>query len=317
MAAANTAGRQRNPAKSATRRLINDFVPPEAVPLHFEVGSLGSRFAAQVIDILISVLAVGSLLLLLGLTDLVPSSAMVLIGSLLLFAIRVPYYTAAELMWNGQTLGKKISRLRVISSDGRGLSAHSVVVRNLMKEAEVFVPGTYLLLGQSADIWTNLITLLWIGILIAVPLFNKKRQRLGDMIAGTYVIHQPDAVLVPDLAAGHASTAGDGERFVFMPHQMDHYGRYELQTLEKVLHLKASRLTPEEYNRHQANMAAIARNIRKKILYEEAVAERDAEAFLNSFYVAQRRYLEQRKLFGDTREDKFHKDDEPEQESGK
>ena len=152
MAVTASTGRQRNPAKSATRRMINDFVPPEAVPLHFEVGSLGSRFGAQIIDILITVLAVGAFLLFLGLTDIVPGSAMTLIGSLLMFAIRVPYYTAAELMWNGQTLGKRTSHLRVVSSDGRGLSAHSVVVRNLMKEAEVFVPGTYLLLGQALDI---------------------------------------------------------------------------------------------------------------------------------------------------------------------
>jgi uncharacterized RDD family membrane protein YckC len=309
MAIADSTARRRNPAKSATRRMINDFVPPEAVPLHFEVGTLGSRFGAQIIDILITVLAVGALLLFLGLTDIVPGSAMTLLGSLLFFAIRVPYYTAAELMWNGQTLGKRISSLRVISSDGRGLSAHSVVVRNLMKEAEVFVPGTYLLVGQALDMWTNIVTLVWIAILIAVPLFNAKRQRLGDMIAGTYVIHQPEAILVPDLAAAKRTGTGD-ERFSFLPHQMDHYGRYELQTLEKVLHLNRSQMSPEEYSRHHNNMSAIARNIRKKIMYEEKVADRDAEAFLDSFYIAQRRYLEQRKLFGDTREDKFHKDDD-------
>jgi len=311
MAVTATTGRRRNPARSATRRMINDFVPPEAVPLHFEVGTLGARFGAQIIDIMITVLAVGAFLLFLGLTDIVPGSAMLLLGSLLMFAIRVPYYTAAELMWNGQTLGKRISRLRVVSSDGRGLSAHSVVVRNLMKEAEVFAPGTYLLLGQALDIWTNITTLVWIAILVAVPLFNAKRQRLGDMIAGTYVIHQPEAILVPDLAAAKRLGAGD-ERFVFLPHQMDHYGRYELQTLEKVLHLNRSRMSPEEHGRHHNNMVAIARNIRKKILYEEALADRDAEAFLDSFYIAQRRYLEQRKLFGDTREDKFHNDDDSE-----
>jgi len=301
--------RKRNPARSATRRMINDFIPPEAVPLHFEVGALGSRFGAQIIDILITSLAVGALILLLVLVRIVPGSAIILLASLLFFAIRVPYYTVAELLWNGQTLGKRICRLRVISADGRGLSSHSVVVRNLMKEAEVFVPGTYLLAGQALDVWTNVITLVWIAVLVAVPLFNAKRQRLGDMIAGTYVIHQPDAVLLPDLAeSGHRRRTAE-ERFVFLPHQLDHYGRYELQTLEKVLHVNRSRLSPAEYSRHTGNMAAIAANICRKITYEERVADRDAEAFLNAFYIAQRRYLEQRKLFGDAREDKFHKDD--------
>jgi uncharacterized RDD family membrane protein YckC len=309
MAAAARAGRQRKPARASARRMINDFVPPEAVPLHFEVGTLGARFGAQLIDIFITVLAVGALLLFLALTDLLPGSAIVLLGSLLMFSIRVPYYVAAELMWNGQTLGKRVCRLRVVSSDGKGLSAHSVVVRNLMKEVEVFAPGTYLLVGQALDIWTNIITLVWITILIAVPLFNAKRQRLGDMIGGTYVIHQPEAILVPDLAADKRRSV-QSERFVFLPHQMDHYGRYELQTLERVLHLDRSRMTPEEHGRHQNNMVAIARNIRKKIEYEEPVSDREAAAFLDSFYIAQRRYLEQRKLFGDTREDKFHNDED-------
>ncbi len=312
MAVTAGADRKRRPARAAMRRMINDFIPPEAVPLHFEVGTLGSRFAAQIIDILITVLAVGALLLFLGLTDIVPSSAMVVLGSLLFFAIRVPYYTATELMWNGQTLGKRICRLRVISSDGTGLSAHSVVVRNLMKEVEVFAPGTYLLVGRYLDIWTNLITLAWIAILIAVPLFNRRRQRLGDMIAGTYVIHQPEAILVPDLAAA-SRPAATGEKFVFLPHQLDHYGRYELQTLERVLHLDRPGMTPEEYARHHQNLLAIAGNIRRKIQYEDPVPDGDAKAFLDAFYVAQRRYLEQRKLFGDAREDKFHRDgDTPE-----
>ena len=309
MARAATADqRRRKPSKSATRRMINDFLPPEAVPLHFEVGSLGARFGAQVIDLAITGLGVFALVLLLYLVDIVPESAIVLIGSLLFFAIRVPYYTAAELVWNGQTLGKRITRLRVVSSDGRGLSTHSVVVRNLMKEAEVFMPGTYLVAGEHLDVWTNIVTLAWIGVLIAVPLLNRKRQRLGDIIAGTYVIHQPDAVLMPDLAQS-VSREQPQERFTFLPHQLDHYGRYELQTLEKVLHVNASQMTKEEQDRHRENLYAIVSNICRKITYEERVDNRDAEEFLNAFYIAQRRYLEQRKLFGDAREDKFHKEE--------
>lgn len=316
MAVTTDTARRRKPARSTARRMINDFIPPEAVPLHFEVGTLGARFAAQVIDILITVFTVGALLLFLRLTEIVPSSAMVLLGSLLFFAMRVPYYIASELMWNGQTLGKRVCRLRVISSDGGGLTAHSVVVRNLMKEVEVFAPGIYLLVGKYMDIWTNLTTLAWIAVLIAVPLFNRRRQRLGDMIAGTYVIHQPEAILVPDLAAASRPAAAN-EKFVFLPHQLDHYGRYELQTLERVLHLDRPGMTLDERDRHQQNLMAIARNIRRKIQYEEPVADHDTKAFLDAFYVAQRRYLEQRKLFGDAREDKFHRDGGVPEDAGK
>src|SRR3546814_9041735 len=100
-----------------------------------------------------------------------------------------------------------------------------------MKEAEVFVPGTWLLLG-GGDPWSDSVVLAWVAVLVAVPRFNARRQRIGDMIAGTIVIRQPQAVLLPDLTA---RPAAEHNRFVFDSTQLDHYGRYELQTLEQVL----------------------------------------------------------------------------------
>ena len=69
-----------------------------------------------------------------------------------------------------------------VAADGSGLTAHAVVVRNLMKEVEVFAPGTWLLAG-GGDLVSSLAVLAWIGVLLAVPLFNRRRQRIGDIIA--------------------------------------------------------------------------------------------------------------------------------------
>src|SRR3546814_12824423 len=68
----------------------------------------------------------------------------VAVGALLFFAIRTPYYVASELLWNGQTLGKRMHGLRVVAVDGRGLTPPAVVGPNLRKEAAVFVPRTWL-----------------------------------------------------------------------------------------------------------------------------------------------------------------------------
>ncbi len=194
-------------------------------------------------------------------------------------------------------------RLRVISADGRGLTTHAVVVRNLMKEMEVFVPGTWLLVGAESGAATQAVVLAWIAVLVAIPRFNARRQRIGDMIAGTVVIIQPQAVLMPDLTAGRAPVR---ERFVFDAGQLDHYGRYELQTLEQVLQTE-TRGPAGTRDRRRASLASISRAIRTKIGYREAVADDDAVAFLRAFYAAQRAYLEQRQLFGESREDKFHR----------
>ncbi|MEM1297800.1 MAG: RDD family protein, partial [Pseudomonadota bacterium] len=182
------------------RGQIRDFLPPEGVPLKFETAGLGLRFGAQLLDIVLTMLAIGAFLLLLAIMDILPSTALWTLFSLLFFLIRAPYYILAEILWNGQTLGKRICRIRVIGADGRSLRPYQVAARNLMKEAEVFYPGTMLLAAQGMGILGNIILLIWITILLAVPLMNRKRQRLGDMIANTYVIHQPQALLMPDVS---------------------------------------------------------------------------------------------------------------------
>ncbi len=299
--------RHRRRTEPAKPRLIRDFCPPEGVPLNFEVAGLGMRFAAQITDLLLTGAFVIALMVLLSLSDLLPWTVISTIGSLLFFLIRAPYYVLAELIWNGQTLGKRICRLRVVSADGRSLRPYAVTVRNLLKELEVFVPGTYLVAAPYLGPGEYILLLVWIAILLAVPLFNRKRQRLGDMIANTYVIHQPQTLLMPDLSTRVAEATR--ERFTFLAHQLDHYGAFELQTLERVLHVKTKGLNREVLSRHAENLVAIADKIRTKIEYLEPVADEDVPEFLEAFYVAQRRYLESRKLFGDARADKFHGDD--------
>jgi uncharacterized RDD family membrane protein YckC len=304
------AEKARKSRQSRERRMIRDFLPPEGVPLNFEIAGLGMRLAAQLTDLLLTSLFVIALLMVLSAMDALSWNSFGILFSLLFFFIRAPYYIVTELIWNGQTLGKRICNLRVVSADGRSLQPYAITVRNLMKEIEIFYPGTMMLTAAYLSPFEYIVMLVWIGILLAVPLTNKKRQRMGDMIANTYVIHQPQAILLPDLSTRTA--AETRERFTFLAHQLDHYGAYELQTLEKVLHVKTEGFGKDVAERHQTNMLAISDKIRAKIDYTDKVETREVAEFLEAFYVAQRRYLESRKLFGDAREDKFHKEDEPE-----
>jgi len=293
-------------AGQGVRRRLAELTPPEGVPLHFAVADLGIRIAAQLTDLLLTFGFVVALVVLLAMSGLVGGPGLVLVGALSFFMLRVPYYSITELLWNGQTLGKRICRLRVVSADGRSLSPYSVVVRNLMKEAEVFTPATYLVVGQELGPWAYGIVLAWVAILIAVPLFNRRRQRLGDMIANTCVILQPQAMLLPDLAG--AASRGPDARFTFSPQQLDQYGRYELQMLEQYLRFDPLHMSAATQLGRQRTLVAICDKIRAKIGYPEAIRDQDAQAFLVAFYTAQRAYLEQRKLLGDAREDKFHRD---------
>jgi uncharacterized RDD family membrane protein YckC len=275
-----------------------NILPPEAVPIRLEIASGGARFGAQALDILITFGGLFLLFWALIWANVLDWSMLATLFFLLVFLIRVPYYILSELVWNGRTIGKRIVRIKVISADGQRLTPHQIVARNLMKEVEVFMPATTLLSGSFQSGWVGLALTLWMVLVLCVPLFNKRRQRLGDMIAGTLVVDQPTAVLLPDLAATQG-TAGVG--FVFQPEQLDVYGRFELQTLEQILRNRPK--TEEQRQR----VSDVVHTIRRKIKFEEDVAARDEWDFLTDFYRQQREFLESRHLFGDTREDKFHK----------
>ena len=287
--------------KTATRpRRVITFVPPEGVQISLGVAGLGARFAAQLLDIILTFSVAIAIMIALTIADILPGTALVSIGALLFFALRVPYYTLAEILWNGQTLGKRILGLRVISGDGRTLSAHAVTMRNLMKEMEVFVPGTMLIAGPALDTVSAILLVVWIAILLAVPLSNRKRQRLGDIMANTFVITQPRAALLPELAATVT------QDFPFLPHHLDHYGAFELQTLETLLQVTPDRLRGSALRRHEENLVKVAQTILTRIDYDRTVGQDQAEPFLRAFYRTQRSYLENRQLFGDTRADKHH-----------
>ena len=276
------------------------FTPPEGVPIRFQLASRGARFGAQLLDLLLTWTAGILFVLLVAYLNLVSFEAFFTLLSLLMFLLRVPYYVLAELVWNGRTPGKRITGIRVISASGRRLTPWQIVARNVMKEVEFFTPLTLVLAASSDSLgpWGSGIMLVWVLAVSIIFLANRRRQRLGDMIAGTLVVETPRAVLLPDLSAQTSVQAV--ERFTFLPHHLDHYGRHELQVLEDILRDPGS--GPDRH----AETARVTDAIQRKIGYADTVLPNDRVAFLSAFYRAQREYLEGRRLFGDRREDKHH-----------
>lgn len=295
---------RRKPKKPAPNP--NVLLPPEGVPLHLEVAGIGARFGAQITDILLTVIGAAALVILLAVMNLTSPQTLFAISAMLFFIIRIPYYVLTELAWNGQTIGKRMMKIKVVSRDGLSLGAHAIVVRNLMKEAEVFLPATLVLtIDAASPIW-SLIALAWIVGTLTVPLTNKWRQRLGDMVAGTYVVDLPTPILLKDLAQSVPLPVK--EKFVFLSHQLDHYGTLELQTLEDLLRAQENRPAMHTNERNNATLESVIAKIRNKIGFADKVDPQDRVAFLRAFYNAQRAHLEQKQLFGERRQDKFHAD---------
>jgi RDD family len=74
-----------------------------------------------------------------------------------------------EWFWRGQTVGKRLLRLRVLDADGLRLQFHQVLMRNMVRFVDM-LPGFYLVGGLAC-------------------LLSRKAQRLGDLAASTIVVH--------------------------------------------------------------------------------------------------------------------------------
>jgi len=150
---------------------------PEQVELEFAVAGIGSRFVAVLIDHLVQF----------GLFFIFGILAAVLFGSIanrinllgkwifaafiaLNFLLIWGYFTLFEAFWHGQTPGKHIMKLRVIKDSGRQITLFEAMSRNLLRIID-YLPALYL---------TGVIAMLC----------TKRHQRLGDLAAGTIVVHE-------------------------------------------------------------------------------------------------------------------------------
>ncbi|MEQ1753584.1 MAG: RDD family protein [Micropepsaceae bacterium] len=273
---------------------VRSLLTPEGVDLRIRLAPLGDRAIALIIDLSI---IVGSLLLLtlclfsmLSQFNFEAFNLTYIIWMLGFFVLRNFYFTLFEASRRSATPGKRMMGLRVVARDGAALTADSVFARNAMRELELYMPIAFLFSqGEGIEALITLTAIVWCGIFVLFPLFNRDRLRAGDLIAGTWVLKAPKQILLPDLA----EQASSGTVLTFTDGQLDQYGVKELQVLEKVL--RASQ---------PAAMEAVANQIRTKLSWARRVNETD-EMFLNTYYKALRQRLEQRLLFGKRKKDKF------------
>jgi uncharacterized RDD family membrane protein YckC len=280
-----------------------EVTTPEGVPIRFFASTAGDRVGALILDLLLQ----GLLLLafvLLAVWGLDAGSWLDAFVVLAVFGIRMLYFIGFELRWQGRTPGKRKVGLRVVDAAGGPLTAEALIVRNLTREAETFLPLTILLAGEQmwpgVPGWIRLLAGAWALLFGLLALFHPRRLRLGDLVAGTMVVRAPEAVLLADLGARPSrSRPGDAvpaPAFVFTDEQLYAYGIYELQVLEDVLR----RAGPGGDARA---LAVVAERIRKKIRWRSD-APVPSEPFLREFYAALRARLEARLLLGKRKEDK-------------
>jgi uncharacterized RDD family membrane protein YckC len=283
-------------AESAGARTV-DVLTTDGTVLPFEQAPLFNRLGALCVDQLIIlvvtvIIVIGALVLLAGTLGAHVLSLMIVFN----FVLRNAYFSFFEVRGGGATPGKHWLRLRVISRDGGALQPEQVLVRNLTREFEVFVPMSVLAApqGMFPDLppWAGALCSLWLVVGALFPLFNPRRFRLGDLLGGTTVVSMPRTALGSELVEAPAGRRGVTEHeFEFTSAQLGQYGIDQLQVLEDLLRV-------HDVFEHQETLVAVLRRVEAKIGWDTPTPEARAREFLAAFYAQLRRHLEQKALFG-------------------
>ena len=144
---------------------------PEGIVFSQWLAGPVTRFLAWFIDllcVLAVLITVGQVLTLLQLVGVGIAGALY---TLSYFILSIGYGIACEWGWRGQTVGKKLLRLRVVDAEGLRLQFNQIVTRNLLRFVD------------------SLPLLYFVGGLVSW--FDAKNRRLGDLAANTIVIRTP------------------------------------------------------------------------------------------------------------------------------
>lgn len=151
---------------------------PEGVVFSQQLAGPVTRFLAWVLDFFCVALMMIMVNMVLGFVMVISQDLAMALALLAFFVLSIGYGIVMEWWWRGQTIGKRVLRLRVVDAGGLRLHFHQVVLRNLLRFVDS-LPLVYLVGGIAC-------------------LVSRRAQRLGDLAANTVVIRIP-RIIEPDL----------------------------------------------------------------------------------------------------------------------
>jgi uncharacterized RDD family membrane protein YckC len=203
---------------------VREVHTPEGVALRLPTAGPVPRALAWALDLVIRIgisTAAGTVLVMLQATGAG-------LYAIVLFLLMWAYPIVCEGAFNGQTPGKRVMDLRVVSADGAPVGWIAAIVRNLLRTVDM-LPFAYT-----------------VGLISSLA--DPHGRRLGDMVARTVVVHVPTERARPLLAEVET-----------------HAPAVPLRPLEQAAVIafaeRAARLTPER-QRELADIAEVATGAR-------------------------------------------------------
>jgi uncharacterized RDD family membrane protein YckC len=195
--------------------IFHEIVSTEKVPFRFRVAGLGSRFLAWLVDgtALFALFCAGVMVA--GVLGMRREGLGMAVMVWWMFALAWGYFLLFEWLWHGQTPGKQLLGIRVIQWDGTQMNFYQAAVRNILRVADALPLPLPVLCG-------------FVGFTVAAC--NRENRRLGDLAAGTLVVHV-ERGQQPIRALQDARAAADRARLTLWRQRLAQLDREQKQTL--------------------------------------------------------------------------------------
>jgi uncharacterized RDD family membrane protein YckC len=158
---------------------MDGIITPEAVVLEVETAGVASRVLAGLLDLLVQfgiILAVTIVGSILGVGDAESSQRTML--AITVAAVLMGYPVLLETLMRGRTVGKRAMGLRAVTVEGAPIRLRHALLRMMGGLVDRFLPP----IGVTGTL-----------MVLATP----RHQRVGDLMAGTIVIRDPDRTALP------------------------------------------------------------------------------------------------------------------------
>jgi uncharacterized RDD family membrane protein YckC len=156
---------------------------PERVSFDYQVAGLATRGIAQILDLLILFgVLIGLYFAAIAIGAAGANTVAFLVAVIGSFVVIFGYFWACEAFWSGQTVGKKVFRLRAVGDRGEPMTFVQAGIRNIVRIID-FLPYAY-------------------GVGLVVLFVNARGKRLGDLAAGTVVVKDSDSIALWQLPGG-------------------------------------------------------------------------------------------------------------------
>jgi uncharacterized RDD family membrane protein YckC len=220
-------------------RIIVDT--PEQISLEFPLAGIGSRFLAIALDTVLQfLLYLAGVFAMIGTARYarylpswfawLPLSWAPALLIIFMFCIYWGYFAFFEILWKGQTPGKRLAGIRVIKNSGRALNMYETIGRNLLRAVD-WLPGMYV---------TGMISIM----------VSRQNQHLGDHLVGSIVVHdkrademRPEWSHDPDVTASSQVSNISPEEVVLIETYLQRRLSLEFAVRDATAHQIAVRIT--------------------------------------------------------------------------